>query len=266
MLAVATVPLSRLKVEALEVKSPPLIARSPAVVMLPLAPATLKLALVRLSVSSAEPMPIVSAVVLFVPMLIALPAVPVPRLMVLALLPVPRLIPFAPVESRVMLVPPVIVSGTPDDVTSGVVTLVVPVTLAPCTVEVVVMLLAVEITPKPVVMEPADIAPPLLTTRPPEPTLRLLPASAPVAVTVAPCTAEVVVMLLAVEITPKPVVIEPFVSAPALLTLKLGALIRLVKVPAMLIALVAVPAVLVRLSRLVVVPPAPFLVMARPLV
>ena len=45
----------------------------------------------RESASSAEPMAIVSAVVLLVPMLMVLPAVPVPRLMVLALLPVPRL-------------------------------------------------------------------------------------------------------------------------------------------------------------------------------
>jgi hypothetical protein len=63
----------------------------PPVVRLPLAPTTLNLDEVMFRVSRAEPRFMVSAVVLLVPRLMVLPAVPVPRLIVLALLPVPRL-------------------------------------------------------------------------------------------------------------------------------------------------------------------------------
>ena len=63
-----------------------------------------------------------------------------------------------------------------------------------------------------------------------------------------------------------PAVRVPAKSAlPALVTVRLVELIRLVKVPDMLMAFVAVPDVLVRFNRFVVVP-APFLATSRPLV
>ena len=80
-----------------------------AIVVMPVkAPAveTLKAVEEMENVSRAEPMAMVSAVVLSVPMLMVLPAVPVPILMVLALLPVPRLtFPVVP-ESRVRALAP----------------------------------------------------------------------------------------------------------------------------------------------------------------
>src|SRR4051812_12371465 len=94
--------------------------------------------------------------------------------------------------------------------------LVVALTTPPCNVAVVVILLPVEIVPKPDAILPAAITPVLLTVKAPLLIFRLLPARAPVAVTVAPCNAAVVVMLLPVEIVPKPVVILPADITPAL--------------------------------------------------
>lgn len=93
-------------------------------------------AIVRLS--RAEPRTMVSAVVLLLPMLIALPAVPVPILIVLALLPVPRFtVPVVPeskvtallvLDVRVRVEPPV-TARPADEVRVGTVTLVVTATV-----------------------------------------------------------------------------------------------------------------------------------------
>lgn len=65
---------------------------------------------------------------------------------------------------------------------------------------------------------------------------------------------------------PEPEFTPTAVTDPALVTPKLVDVIRLVKVPLRLMPLVAVPAELVKLSRLVVVPPAPLRSISRPLV
>ena len=67
---------------------------------------------------------------------------------------------------------------------------------------------------------------------------------------------KVMVPLLVMPVAP--------VMAPALFMFTVGLLRMFVKVPVILMAFVAVPAVFVRSSKLVVVPPAPFLVIASP--
>ena len=73
----------------------------------------------------------------------------------------------------------------------------------------------------PVVVIPvaAVIAPVLETAKAPALMLRLLPLRTPVAVTAAPWMVAVVVILLPVEIVPKPLVIEPAARAPVLVIL-----------------------------------------------
>lgn len=100
---------SRVRVPV-DVIVPPLTAKLLAVVISPVL-VILQLASVKLISSSAEPIAIVSEVVLSVAILMVLPAVPVPIFIVLALLPVPRLTaPVVPESSvRALVVSDVIV-------------------------------------------------------------------------------------------------------------------------------------------------------------
>lgn len=85
----------------------------------------------------------------------------------------------------------------------------------------------------------AVMAPELLTAKAPLLMLRVLPCKAPVAVTVAPVTVAVVLILFPVEIAPKPEAMEPLARAPVLVMLPWTAVGRVWVNPGTLLPLVA---------------------------